>query len=189
MKPKNPPATRFKYAPNLEEGELVLLSQSGYVYPAIFVKDTRYGTVHTYTLHKWSITRIEEGKKPYCNYITGSSTADRVIRTTEDVLDTEQKEVYHKLKKYITDKTIKAEEREQKKALKKISTKEGFVPGNIVVCQAIPVKNLTLGKEYFIQLVDKKARQVMLVDDSGFPTWHKTKYFVKNKEVEEPDLA
>ena len=189
MKPKNPPATRFKYAPNLEEGDLVLLVQSGHVYPVVFGKDTGYGTVHTYFLNKWSVERLKDGKQPYCNYITGSYTNERVIRIPDSTLSPDDKLIYDEIKKLLTERDRKREEKEQKKALKKISTKEGIIPGNTVVCQAIPVKGLTIAKEYFVQMIDRKARQLMIVDDSGFPTWHKTKYFVKNKEVEELDLA
>jgi len=188
MTTKNPPATRFKYAPNLVAGDLVLLMQGNYVNPAVFVKDVVGNTVHTYSLNQWTVERIRDYRTPYCNYITGSSTGERVIKIDISVLDTLQKEWYTEIKEFIETRNKKAEEKEQKKALKKVSTKKGIIPGDVVIVNTSG-KGITVGKDYFTQMVDKKHRQIMLVDDSGFPVWHKTKHFVKREKVNDEEFA
>lgn len=188
MKPKNPPATRFKFAPLLEEGDLVLLLQGNYLNPSVFVRDQGYGTVHTYNLSEWTVERIRNNKFPYCNYITGRTTGERVIKIDISTLSPLEKEWYVEIKEFIEAKRKKEEEKEQKKALKKVVTKEGIIPGNVVIVNS-DEKGITIGKDYFVQMVDKKHRQIMLVDDTGFPAWHKSKHFVKREEVIEKELA
>lgn len=187
MKPKNPPATRFKYAPNLEEGDLVLLIQGSYSWPVIFGKDTGH-TVQTYTIGNFNIERLEQGKKMYAMAIYGSHVTSRLVRIPDSYLTSGIKKIYHKIKKLLIERDKKQEEKEQKKALKKVVTKEGIAPGNVVIVNS-DEKGITTGKDYFVQMVDKKHRQIMLVDDTGFPAWHKSKHFVKREEVIEKELA
>ena len=178
----------FRYAPDLKEGDLVLFVSGNYSYPVIFAQDT-YCSVQGYRICEGNFERIKEGKKMWVTYISGSYVDARVVKITEDHLSEPLKSIYKKIMEHFPEMLRVRAEKERKKAERRIKKEGPFKGGDIVVVQdvakcVIPGR-LSKDKDYMVSMYSKENKQIMVVDDGGFPAWHQTKYFVKKEATQE----
>lgn len=86
---------------NYQKGDLVAWSSSnGSLHAGIYagIYAGTGASYHFWPLHQGTLDRLAKKKKPLVDYITGSYTAQRIVKITPDVLEPEELRVYKEIK-------------------------------------------------------------------------------------------
>lgn len=83
---------------NYQKGDLVAWSaHNGALIAGIYAGTSRTGH-HFWPLAGHTLDRLEKGKKPYVDYITGYMKDRRIVKISPDVLDEAELKIYNKIK-------------------------------------------------------------------------------------------
>lgn len=83
---------------NIQRGDLILISFSNWLAPAVFLKETPV-SMQYYNINEWVINRLKDKGKCPVTYI--NATKNRYVKVNEDILEKTELNIYKEIKNLI----------------------------------------------------------------------------------------